>query len=381
MWLLLGIILVLAMRMLLHKKSRFLLTLVGIGVSFFLAAAQMGLLVGWCNTNSAIISHADVDVWVMAQQTPAFDYGTAIPRNRVYQVRCVEGVEWAEGLFMAWNIWQRDDGRRINIELVGLDESCIGGPWRMRDGKLASVQRPNTVIVDHLYLQALGVERVGQEFEMIGRRAVVGGISQEVRTFTASPFVFTSIESAIRYDKRYRDDEVTYVLARCTWGYSPEQVRDAIARQVPNVDVLTAREFAIRTMKYWMLETGVGITVVVTAILGLLVGAFIMSQTLFALTQDYIANYATLIALGFSRLRLIRILLTQSLVLGGGGIILGSLLFFSASRASATTPIPLETTPQVFFALIVVSLISCIAASFASIRSIFRVDPISVFRV
>src|SRR5262249_3998190 len=157
------------------------------------------------------------------------------------------------------------------------------------------VQRPETVIVDHLYLQALGVERVGEEFEMIGQRAVVGGISQEVRTFTASPFVFTSIEPAIRYDKRYRHDEVTYVLARCTRGDPPEQVRDAIARQVPNVEVLTAGEFAVRTMKYWMLETGVGITVVVTAILGLLVGAFIMSQTLFALTQDYIANYATLI--------------------------------------------------------------------------------------
>ncbi len=367
--------------MLLHKKSRFVLTVVGTAVAFFLCATQFGLMVGWCNTNSAIIRNAGADLWVMAHQTPAFDYGTAIPRNRIYQVRNVEGVDWAEGLFMAWNIWQRGDGRRVNIELVGLDESCVGGPWRMRNGEVMSVQRPDTVIVDELYMSALGVACAGQEFEMIGRRAIVGGISEDVRTFTASPYVFASIESAIRYDRRYRDDEVTYVLARCKSGYTPELVRDAIAQDVPNVEVLTAREFAVRTMKYWMLETGVGITVVVTAVLGLLVGAFIMSQTLYALTQDYIANYATLIALGFSRRCLIGIVLAQSLVLGGGGIALGSLLFFLACRASATTPIPLETTPEVFAALVLVSVLSCILASFASIQSIFRVDPITVFRV
>jgi putative ABC transport system permease protein len=216
---------------------------------------------------------------------------------------------------------------------------------------------------------------------MTGQRVVVGGVSREVRTFTASPFVFASIESAIGYDKRYRDDEVTYVLARCAKGCTPEQVRDAIAREVPYVEVLTSREFAIRTMKYWMLETGVGITVAFTALLGLLVGAFVMSQALVAITHEHIANYATLLALGFGRLRLTVMVLVQSLTLGGCGIAFGSALFFLASRASATTPIPLETTSRIFAALMAFSLASCALASFTSVRSIFRIDPISVFRV
>ena len=130
-----------------------------------------------------------------------------------------------------------------------------------------------------------------------------------------------------------------------------------------------------------MLETGIGITVVVTAILGLLVGAFILSQTLFTITQENIAHFATLMALGFSRSRLTAIVLTQSGILGAGGIILGSQLFFLASKTSATTPIPLETTPLIFTGLVATSLASCLLASFAAIRSIFRIDPISVFRV
>jgi putative ABC transport system permease protein len=370
-----------AVRMLLHNKSRYLLTNAGIGVAFFLSAAQFGLMVGACHTCSAIVRHAGADVWVMAPQTPAFDYGTAIPRHRMRQVRNVRGVAWAEGMFMCWNTWQRPDGRRVNVELIGLDYGLAGRPWAMRAGSAEAVHRPDTVIVDELYLPTLGVEKIGDEVEMIHHRAVVGGICEQVRTLTASPFVFTSIKSAVRYDQRYRPDEITYVLARCAPGFTPEQVRDAIAREVPHVEVLTTRQFAVRTMKYWMLETGLGISIVVTAVLGLVVGAVIISQTLFAITQDHRGNYATLLALGFGRGQLGRIVLVQSLVLGAGGTWLGAAGYFLASGLSAPTPTPLQTTPLIFAGLVGLSLMSCVLASFVSVRSVFRVDPVTVFRV
>jgi putative ABC transport system permease protein len=235
--------------------------------------------------------------------------------------------------------------------------------------------------VDELYLGALGLEGVGDEAEMLGRRAVVGGISRRIRTLTASPFVFASLRTAIHFDGRYRDDEVTYVLARCAPGHSAEEVRDRIAREVPNVEVLTTRQFALRTMKYWMMETGLGATVGITALLGLVVGAVIISQTLFAITQDNLSHYATLLALGFGRGQLAGIVLLQGLLLGCGGVALGGVLFGCAARASAATPAPLETTPAISAGLVAASLACCLLASILSIRSLFRIDPIRVFRV
>jgi putative ABC transport system permease protein len=372
--------LTLALEMLLYKRARFAVTTAGIAVAFFLSAAQVGLLVGWCNTCSAIVRHAGVDVWLMAEQTVAFDYGTAIPRHRVYQARSVRGVAWAEGLFMAWNTWQRPDGRRVNVEMVGLDDSSVGGPWDMKQGGVEVVHRPDTVIVDELFLDSLGVRGVGDEVEVISKRAVIGGISRRVRTLTASPFIFTSIRNAIAYDRRYRSDEITYVLVRCAPGHSPEQVRETLAREVPHVEALTTRQFAIRTMRYWMLQTGLGITVVITAILGLVVGAVVISQNLYALTQEHLPQYATLLAVGFGRAQLAGVVLLQSLVLGTGGIALGALLYFQAARLSTGTPIPMETTPAIFAALVLLSLLCCLLASFVSVRSIFRIDPVSVFR-
>ena len=61
-----------AWRMLIHKPMRLLVTWGGLGTLFFLAAVQIGLLVGWCNTVSAIIRHTNADVWIMAEKTLAF---------------------------------------------------------------------------------------------------------------------------------------------------------------------------------------------------------------------------------------------------------------------------------------------------------------------
>jgi putative ABC transport system permease protein len=369
-----------AVRMLGNNLSQTLITMVGIGVAFFLTSALTGVLVGWCNTTSAIVRHAGADIWVMAQNTPAFDYGTAIPRRRIYQVRSLPGVARAEGMYLGWNYWQTPDGRQINVELVGIDDSCRGGPWRMKDGTVECVHFPSAVIVDELFLDSLGVSGVGDEAELLSRRAVVRGVCRGVRTFTASPFIFTSLTSALDYDQRYGSDDITYVLVNCTGGIAPEQMKSRIEEQVPNIQALTTDEFALRTIAYWMLQTGAGITVVVTALLGVVVGTVITSQTLFAITQNHLREYAALLALGFHRRQLAGITGAQSLLLGAAGVALGAAGFFVAARLSVDSPIPIETTPLVFLALGGLSLASCVLASFLSVRSIFRIDPILVFR-
>jgi putative ABC transport system permease protein len=369
-----------AWKMLAHKPTRLLITWVALGVLFLLASVQLGLLVGWCNTVSAIVRHSNADIWLVAEQTPAFDYGTAIPSRRVYHARSVDGVAWAEGLFVAWNIWQRPDGRRVNVELIGLDTDCAGGPWAIKEGTVDCALKPDGVIVDELFLQQLGVSRVGDEAEMLGRRAVVRGISNEVRTFTASPFIFTSIEAARKYDRRYGQADITYVLVRCASGYVAEAVRDRLRAEIPHVEVLTTSEFAARTMRYWMVETGAGMTVILAAGLGLAVSVVVTSQTLFAVTQEHLGNYATLVAVGFSRSQLLACVFFQALVLAGGEVLLGSAGFAVAACASGRTNLPLETTVSVYSVLVAISAASCLIGAFLSVRVLFRLDPATVFR-
>jgi putative ABC transport system permease protein len=369
-----------ALRMLLHRPTRLAATALGLGVLFLLSAAQVGLMVGWCNTISAIPRESGTDVWVMARQTPSFDYGTAIPRHRISQVRNVGGVSWAEGMYAGWSMWQRPDGRRVSVQLVGLDRSSVGGPWVLRDGAADVVHQPNGVVVDELFCDALGVRHVGDQGVMYGERATVRGVSRGVRTFTASPFVFCALKSAPRYDKGFRPDETTYVLVRAAPGVAPDDLARRIEAEVPAVEALSTRAFIRRSILYWMLETGMGITVVLTALLGVLVGVVVTSQTLFTTTQEFLPNYATLLAVGFGRTQLLLCVLAQAVTLSAAGVAIGSLGFLAAARASAGTPVPLEMTPAVYAGLIGVSAAGSLVGALASLRAVFRIDPAAVFR-
>jgi putative ABC transport system permease protein len=369
-----------ALKMLLHRKARFAFTVVGLGTLFLLGAAQVGLLVGWCNTITAVMAHSEVDVWVMAERTLTWDYGTSIPRQRVYQARSVKGVAWAEGIYVGWAMWQRPDGRRVSVQVVGLDRASVGGPWHMREGKVEDVHLPGSVIVDELFLETLGVRGVGDRVELSDERATVRGISRDVRTFTASPFVFTAMKTAAKYDKTYKPEDTTFVLVRCQPGADPKQVARRIEAEVPSVEALTTDELMARSVGYWMGETGMGLIVLLTAALAVLVSAVVTSQTLFTVTQDHLANYATLLAVGFSRRRMLGCVFTQGLVLGGLGVLLGGAAFHALSVASARTLVPLEMTVAIFAALVGVSVLCCLLGSFLSVKAVLRIDPVAVFR-
>ncbi len=337
-------------------------------------------MVGWIRTCTAIIRHSDADVWVMAERTSSFDYGTAIPAIRLQEVRTVAQVAWAKRMLLSWTYWKLPNGKQQNVEMVGLDDSLVGGPWTMYEGEAREVLAPERVIIDTLYQDKLGVSAIGEEAEILGRRAIVGAKSTGVRTLTVAPIVFTSVENARQYDPWHSGDEITYVIARAADGVSATCLRDAIKADVPAVEVLTSDDFSARTARFWMIETGLGVTVVLTAGLGVTVGMVIISQTLYAVTSDNLGNYAALLALGFGRWSLVRIVIVQATVLGCVGICVGTALFLWAIKATANTPIPIETTPAVFGGIATACLLSCWCAAVMSIRAIWSVDPITVFR-
>src|SRR5262249_16003601 len=151
------------------------------------------------------------------------------------------------------------------------------------------------------------------------------------------------------------------------------------AAEIPSGQVLTSAEFVRKSIRYWMLETGLGITVIITAVLGLVVGSVIISQTLYAITHDHLPNYATLMAIGFARWQLALVVVIQSVLVGTVGILSGSALFGRAAQVTQATPIPLEMRREVFVAILVASLASCACSSLLSLRSLFRLDPVCVF--
>src|SRR5205085_7371441 len=86
------------------------------------------------------------------------------------------------------------------------------------------------------------------------------------------------------------------------------------------INAYTAEGFSFDSRWHWLTKTKAGIALGFAALLGLLVGAVVTSQTLYAATAAALKEYAVLRALGIPRWRMALSVLAQSYWIGLDGI-------------------------------------------------------------
>src|SRR5713226_3973848 len=217
------------------------------------------------------------------------------------------------------------------------------------------------------------------EGEVNRHRASIERQIEGYGAFLGVPFLFTSYRNASRY-MGVGPEEAMFVLLRVDKGYSTSDVQQNLRQRLPEVDVLTRDEFARKSRTYWTIKTGAGGAILTAAVLGFLIGLVVVSQTIYANTMENIEEYATLKALGASQAFVARIVLTQALICGAVGSVLG-LLAVVPSIGYAKSLIPWIYTPWwLLLVMVMPSLAMCSLASIASVRSALTVEPGRVFR-
>jgi putative ABC transport system permease protein len=372
----------LARRNLFHDKVRFAVTLTGIVFSILLMAVQFGLFVGFLDTTSNNIAHSDADLWVVSKGVKYFDIGGWAPfsERKLNLILGTPGVEAATKYIVQYIIWKRADGGTENIQIIGFNpESMIGGPWNVIAGRPQDLKTDNTVFIDDIYREKLGFTHLGQVAEINGHRARIVGMTEGIRSFTTSPFVFASFKSAQNYIA-LREDQTVYILVRARAGADLQQVKRDVAARVSGVDVHTRAEFSRMTQRYWIFTTGAGIATLIAAMLGLIVGVVVVAQTIYATTIDHLREFGTLKAMGASNRHVYRVIIEQAIISALIGYALGislSLVIVHLSRRSeAAILLPWEMAVGLF----VLTNVMCISASIVSINKVTHIDPAMVFK-
>ena len=88
------------------------------------------------------------------------------------------------------------------------------------------------------------------------------------------------------------------------------------------MSAFTSADFSRQTRMHWMTATKAGITTVWSAILGLIIGLVITSQTLYSATAASWREYAVLEALGIPTWRMAATVLGQSFWVGAAGLVI-----------------------------------------------------------
>lgn len=370
----------LSWRNLIHDKVRLGVTLTGIVFAVVLIVVELGLFVGFTTTTSGLIDQSRADLWITAARVGYVEVGVPFSERKLYTVLKTPGVAHATNYIARFTQWKRPDGRQESVQIVGVDpDQPLGGPWNLVRGNQRLLKEADSVIIDELYMDKLGVDRLDQVIEISGRRARVVGFTRGIRSFTTSPYVFTSFKSAQAY-ANVPVDQTMFMLVRVSEGADVADVRSSLQAQLPDSDVHTTSEFSSMTRQYWMFTTGAGVAVLLAAALGLVVGIVVVAQTIYATTMDHLKEYGTLKAMGANNSYLYRVIIEQAVTSAVVGYVLAMAVSYVVVKGSQSGGAAILVPMEMVVGMLGLTIVMCVGAALVSINKVTRLDPALVFK-
>ena len=361
-----------------YERSRFLPAILAVAFSALLIATQTGLLISLLSMMSLPVDKSAADIWVGFPDVKSVDLGRPMPERYLTRVAAQPEVIRVEPAVVGFGLWTRAGkeappevctivGTRIDRDSLGVVEQIRNQPEL-----LSALSEPATVVIDDTEFGRLGVSGIGDTAEIFGVRVRVVGTTHGYKSL-GGPYVFCNLETA-RPFLRNRPDEAIYILAKCK---NPEDVQMVVERLkgYPKMSPFTKDEFSLRSRLHWLTTTKAGLALGFTAMLGLLVGAVVTSQTLYAATAASKREYATLRAMGIPRWRLKMAVLAQSFWVGFFGIAVAIPLTFGLSQVGALLGTNIRLPFVVLAGAAVITMTMAMVSGLAALRSFSSVDP------
>ena len=191
------LVVTLALRNLLHDRLRLAATLVGIVFSIVLVTVQMGLYLGFGRMVTVVIDHAATDLWIMTKGGTSFEGPSVLDIKDRDAALATEGVGRVTPVITGFADWRLPSGALTPVFTIGIDLNNPGlRPWNIVEGKVESLIVTGAVAVDRAYADRLGVSRIGEKAELRQRAVTVAVLTDGIRSFTTTPYVFADLEHA-----------------------------------------------------------------------------------------------------------------------------------------------------------------------------------------
>jgi putative ABC transport system permease protein len=371
----------LARKILLHDKTRFLITVSGVGFAVTLVFVQVGLFRGLLSNASLTIERIDADLWVTARNTPNVDFSNAFPEMLVQRVRSISGVERADNLIVWFARVSLPTGANENAVIYALENfERWGLPWNVVSGAPRDLRRGKYVILDESARKRFGPFSDGDYREFSGQRLKIIGRTREARSFTTNPIAFMDYRVAQSLNRQDLHNRTTYMVVKLAPGADAAAVREEIRRRLPYNDVRGREEWAARSQSYWTDSTGLGLNMMMTVFLGCLVGVVVVAQTLYTSTMEHLKEFATVKAIGGRDSDIYAILGKQAVIAAVLGFALGAAMAYGLHPAMARIDLKLIISPTFAAYVFLGTLVLCVSASAISFREVAGLDPAIVFR-
>jgi putative ABC transport system permease protein len=376
-------------------RQRYLPGILAVAFSALLIALQCGLLFGLLSVTSIPIDRSDADVWIGSTKVLSVDTGLKpVSEGRMRaRIGALPGVLKVESYIQKFCVWDMPSGGSDLCIVMGcwLGDDAIGPVLALDPDLRDRLVEDGAVVVDESELERLDIrdaaEQIadggGAQAKINGKTVRIVGLVKGMKSI-AGPYVFCSLQTARRLCN-FGNDQTVYMLAKCENPRDAEAVvrmlqEDYVNTEYADMSVFTKREFSMRSRMHWLTKTKAGLALGYAAFLGLIVGAVVTSQTLYAATMASMREYAILLALGIPRWRLRRTVLTQAFWIGVFGVIVSVPATMVMAELASQLGVRPQLSPELIVGAAVVTLVMSVLSGLIALRSLNQIEPVNLLR-
>jgi len=383
-----------------YERQRYLPGVLAVAFSCLLIALQCGLLLGLFSITSLPIDNTSADIWVGHPDVPSVDLGRPIPAAWQSYLSMPE-VERCEVYMQGFAYWDKPTGGVELCMVIGsrLASDSLGAVKALTPEMRMQLTEPGSIIIDESEFDRLGIRGIGDYVEIAGHKVRIVNTTRGIKSL-AGPYVFCNVETA-RPLLRLNEDQTMFILARCRTKADAEIVVKRLAEYrstqptsfnyrsgqeavntplPPKMSAFTAETFSLRSRLHWLLKTKAGIALGCAAALGLLVGAVVTSQTLYAATAAAMKEYAVLRAMGIPRWRMAMTVLAQSFWVGIAGVALALPTVFALAQLGNEVGAKVLLPWQLLALAVGVTMVMAMLSGLWALRSLRLIEPVALLR-
>jgi putative ABC transport system permease protein len=371
-----------SLKILWHGHQRFLPAVLAVAFSAVLIAVQFGVLLGTLAVTSRPIDHAAAQIWVGIRGLPSIELGHPIPEDWLFRIQAEPEVEDVEGYLFEFNYWHKPTGGSVHCCIIGarLEDAALGAVSDLTPEMRTQLTEPGAVVVDETELDRLGLRHgIGDTAEVVGHKVRIVGLVHGFKSIWG-PYVFCSMQTARRLLFQYRPGQTQFLLARCRPGADVPALIARLRHKYPEMTVVSDRDFSSQTRMYWLTRTRIGVALGLTAVLALLVGLVITSQTLYAAVTSSLREYAVLRALGLPRWRIMALVLAQSFWIGLAGVATSLPMTLALARLAGLIGAEVQLPSELLAGTIIVTMTIALVSGLLALRSLRLVEPANLLR-
>jgi putative ABC transport system permease protein len=316
------------------------MAILGVSFAILLVFMQLGFYGTAELSATSVYDALDFDLLVRSRDYLCLTSARTFPRYRLQDALGHPAVAGTAPVYIDWQLWRNPTTephyrRAILVLAFNLHDSIFNrspphGQAPTRDS-LDRLAEPNTVLVDTYTRKYFGKHDTGTQTELNNLAITVVG------TFTIGPglgadgLVVTSDQTYARLAGAADVEQPALGLIKLKpaagdhAAVKMQLVKDLYPHN-GDVEVLTREEVEKREQDYWLKRTPVGVIFFMGVVVACGVGVIFVYQVIATDITDHSAEYATLKAMGYSRLYLAGVVLRQALAYAVLGYIPGWLV-------------------------------------------------------